>query len=108
MTPHYIEVHEDWTVQQVLDYVIARPPLLKDTHPIGHVKILGPGTIGQSALASDLFAAIAPDIDAVSYHYYGALSQRCSGDRTPQTALSKDWLDGIEWPYAPPAVDAGP
>jgi heparanase 1 len=65
---------------------------LKRTSP--ETVILGPGTIGQSALASDLFAAVAPGIDAVSYHYYGALSQRCSGDRTPQTALSEDWLDG--------------
>jgi heparanase len=58
--------------------------------------VLGPGTIGQSALASDLFAAVAPGIDGVSYHYYGALSQRCSGNRTPQTALSEDWLDGTD------------
>jgi hypothetical protein len=58
--------------------------------------ILGPGTIGQTALASDLFAAVAPDIDAVSYHYYGALSQRCRGDRTPEAALSEDWLDGTD------------
>ena len=67
---------------------------LKRTSP--ETVILGPGTIGQSALASDLFAAVAPDIDAVSYHYYGALSQRCSGNRTPQTALSEDWLDGTD------------
>jgi heparanase len=67
---------------------------LKRTSP--ETVILGPGTIGQSTLASDLFAAVAPGIDAVSYHYYGALSQRCSGDRTPQTALSEDWLDGTD------------
>jgi heparanase 1 len=67
---------------------------LKRTSP--ETVILGPGTIGQSALASDLFAAVAPGIDAVSYHYYGALSQRCSGNRTPQTALSEDWLDGTD------------
>jgi heparanase 1 len=68
--------------------------LLKRTSP--ETTILGPGTIGQSPLASDLFAATAPDIDAVSYHHYGALSQRCSGDRTPETALSEAWLDGTE------------
>ncbi|MEI9925114.1 MAG: hypothetical protein WDN50_17800 [Bradyrhizobium sp.] len=67
---------------------------LKRTSP--DTMILGPGTIGQSALASDLFAAIAPGIDGVSYHYYGALSQRCSGDRTPETALSEGWLDGAD------------
>jgi heparanase 1 len=68
--------------------------LLKRTSP--GTMILGPGTIGQSSLAADLFAAIGTDIDAVSYHYYGALSQRCSGNRTPQTALSEDWLDGTD------------
>jgi heparanase 1 len=67
---------------------------LKRTSP--ETMILGPGTIGQRALASHLFAAIAPDIDAVSYHYYGALSQRCRGNRTPETALSEDWLDGTD------------
>jgi heparanase 1 len=67
---------------------------LKRTSP--DTVILGPGTIGQSALASDLFAAVAPGIDAVSYHYYGALSQRCGGNRTPEAALSEDWLDGTD------------
>jgi heparanase len=67
---------------------------LKQTSP--GTMILGPGTIGQSALASDLFAAVAPDVGAVSYHYYGALSQRCSGNRTPEAALSEDWLDGAD------------
>ena len=68
--------------------------LLKRASP--ETVILGPGTISQSALASDLFAAVAPGIDGVSYHYYGALSQRCSGGRTPETALSEDWLDGTD------------
>lgn len=67
---------------------------LKRTSP--ETVILGPGTISQSPLASDLFAAVAPDIGGVSYHYYGALSQRCSGDRSPGTALSEDWLDGAD------------
>jgi heparanase len=68
--------------------------LLKRTSP--ETTILGPGTIGQSPLAADLFAATAPGIDAVSYHYYGALSQRCSGNRTPEAALSETWLDGTD------------
>jgi len=58
--------------------------------------ILGPGTIGQTALASDLFTAAAPDLDVVSYHYYGALSKRCGGNHTPQAALSEDWLRGTD------------
>src|ERR1700722_4899594 len=58
--------------------------------------ILGPGTIGQTALASDMFTAAEPDLDVVSYHYYGALSQRCGGTDTPQAALSEDWLGGTD------------
>jgi uncharacterized protein YbjT (DUF2867 family) len=37
-----------------LDYVIARPPILKDTAALGHVRILGPGTIGHTITRSDL------------------------------------------------------
>ena len=68
---------------------------LKQTSP--KTMILGPGTIGETALASDLFAAAAgPDLDVVSYHYYGALSERCNGNHTPQVALSEDWLRGTD------------
>ena len=54
--------------------------------------ILGPGTISETDLAADLFAASKSDLDVVSYHHYGALSERCGGHRTPETALSEDWL----------------
>jgi hypothetical protein len=67
---------------------------LKQASP--QTMILGPGTIGQTAFASDIFAAAAPDLDVISYHYYGALSERCSGNRTPQAALSEDWLRGTD------------
>jgi heparanase len=51
--------------------------------------ILGPGTTGESAIAADLLAASGPGIDAISYHYYGTLSERCSGKSSPETALSE-------------------
>ena len=54
--------------------------------------ILGPGTVGEPAVASDLLAASASGIDAVSYHHYGTLSQRCIGASSPEAALSDDWL----------------
>jgi heparanase 1 len=54
--------------------------------------ILGPGTVGEAAIASDLLAASGPGLDALSYHYYGALSARCGGHRTPEAALSQVWL----------------
>jgi hypothetical protein len=63
---------------------------MKDTAP--DVTILGPGTIGTGADTRALLAASAAGIDAVSYHHYGALSARCSGDRTARQALSDQWL----------------
>jgi Glycosyl hydrolase family 79, N-terminal domain len=54
--------------------------------------LLGPGTIGDDKRAADMLAAAANGIDAVSYHHYGAVSARCGGDRTPEAALSEQWL----------------
>ena len=65
---------------------------------------LGPGSIGETTASQssagfidtrDLLAASGPGIDALSYHHYGALSQRCSGipgQTTPADALSESWL----------------
>src|SRR3954453_18537476 len=52
--------------------------------------LLGPGTVGEGASSGglgseDLFAAAGPVFDVVSYHHYGALSQRCTG-RAPSPA----------------------
>jgi len=58
----------------------------------GEVMILAPGTMARSPEATDLFLAAAPGIDAVSYHYYGALSERCAGGQTADAALSEEWL----------------
>lgn len=56
------------------------------------VMILAPGTMGRSPEATDLFLAAASGIDAVSYHFYGALSERCAGGQTADAALSDEWL----------------
>jgi len=57
------------------------------------IKVLGPGTVGETASASDLLAASGPGgVDAFSYHHYGALSERCSGTSAPDAALSEEWL----------------
>lgn len=61
--------------------------------------ILGPGTGSDSSTASDLFAA-ASDVDAVSYHHYGALSKRCSGRQTADAALSEEWLSRTDRTFA--------
>ena len=38
----------------------------------------------------------ASGLDALSYHYYGMVSQRCRGGGTPDTALSEAWLSGTD------------
>jgi hypothetical protein len=54
--------------------------------------ILGPGAVGEGAAVSNLLAASGPGLDAISYHHYGMVSERCGGAGTPQAALSEDWL----------------
>jgi heparanase len=56
--------------------------------------ILGPGATSEAAIVSQLLAISGSGVDAVSYHYYGALSARCSGKSAPDTALSENWLSG--------------
>ena len=58
--------------------------------------ILGPGTVSAAATVSQLLAASGPGLDAFSYHYYGALSERCSGKSAPEAALSEDALSGTD------------
>jgi Glycosyl hydrolase family 79, N-terminal domain len=72
------------------DFKIFRS-LVKQRIP--EIMILGPGTAGATDAASDLVAASAPGtVDAISYHHYGALSERCNGGSTPEAALSEEWL----------------
>ncbi|TAI65686.1 hypothetical protein [Bradyrhizobium sp. Leo170] len=79
-------------------------PFLK--HASSETILLGPGTVSTGgsgdALGSEkLLAAAGPVFDAISFHYYGALSPRCS-KRVPSAAvrdsnaLSQDWLSGID------------
>jgi glycosyl hydrolase family 79 len=56
------------------------------------IMILGPGTGGRSPQDAALFLASASRIDAVSYHFYGGLSERCAGGLTVDGALSEEWL----------------
>jgi hypothetical protein len=58
--------------------------------------IFGPGVAGEDNKATGLLAASASLLDGYSYHYYGALSERCHGDGRPQTALSEQWLSGTD------------
>ena len=63
---------------------------VKQTVP--EMMILGPGAINETPEASELLAASRPGVDAISYHHYGALSERCAGTVTPEAALSEAWL----------------
>jgi hypothetical protein len=57
------------------------------------ILVLGPGTVGVTASASDLLKGSEPDsLDALSYHFYGTLSERCGGTSAPDQALSEKAL----------------
>ena len=84
-------------------------PFIKKAAP--DMTFLGPGSVGEgvplgNALTAgstpflkseDLLAAAGPAFDAFSYHFYGAVSNRCASigqgaTTTPEAALSADWL----------------
>jgi hypothetical protein len=56
------------------------------------IMLLGPGTADTTDAASNLLDAPAATVDAISYHHYGALSERCTGASAPDGALSEHWL----------------
>jgi hypothetical protein len=83
------------------------------------MRIIGPGGVGEGGdmsqipvaslakmlLTSKLMEANPNSLDAVSYHFYGDVSQRCA-DRRPKTAdraaaLTPEWLDLTlrDWRY---------
>jgi hypothetical protein len=67
---------------------------------------LGPGTISEGGSdgplgPESLMTASGPVFDALSYHHYGAPSQRCTNVATSdaardENALSNKWLEGAE------------
>jgi hypothetical protein len=72
--------------------------------------ILGPGSVGEATKmagglagirSEDMLAASGRGVDAFSYHYYGAVSKRCSSmpgapQTSPEAALSEQWLSGTD------------
>jgi hypothetical protein len=72
------------------DFKIFRS-FVKQNYP--EIAVLGPGTVANTSFASDWLAASARGaVDAISYHHYGALSERCNGVRSTEEALSERWL----------------
>lgn len=61
---------------------------------VGEGVSMMPGGIKMKLLASDdLLKATGPIFDAFSYHFYGAVSRRCTGNITVAQAMSAEWLD---------------
>ena len=91
-------------------------PFIKKAAP--NLVILGPGSVGEGGAmvlpagillrSEDLLKAAGPVFDAFSYHFYGAVSNRCAslganGLTTEDAALSDEWLsrtDTVEAFYA--------
>jgi hypothetical protein len=84
-------------------------PFIRKAAP--NLLVLGPGSTGEASSllgnrpgmikSEDMLAAAGRGLDAVSYHFYGALSQRCAafmpgGGTTPAAALSAEWLSKTE------------
>jgi hypothetical protein len=84
-------------------------PFIKQAAP--DMVFLGPGSVGEGVplgnpltagsmpflKSEDLLAAAGPVFDAFSYHFYGAVSERCASigqgaTTTSGAALSADWL----------------
>jgi hypothetical protein len=61
---------------------------------VGEGVSMMPGGIKMKLLATDdLMKATGPIFDAFSYHFYGAVSHRCTGNVTVGQAMSAEWLD---------------
>lgn len=92
-------------------------PFIRKTAP--DMIILGPGSVGGDGVlempagaplikSEDLLKAAGPVFDAFSYHFYGAVSQRCASmgskdTTTADAALTDEWLartDKVEAYYA--------
>ncbi len=86
------------------DFAVFRP-FFRKAEP--KAILLGPGSIGEGidlvplklVPSKEMLDSMGPNaVDAFSYHFYGALSQRCralngaSHNTTPDAALTEDWL----------------
>lgn len=85
------------------DFKIFRAFLQKSDPTI---KLLGPGPVGEGRMIAhmppslrteDMLREEGPGLDAVSYHFYGAVSKRCTAmgpalQTTTDAALTRDWL----------------
>jgi hypothetical protein len=84
-------------------------PFIPKTAP--GLLVLGPGSVSEGGMlanfpggikSEDMLQATGRGLDAVSYHFYGGVSERCAraasgiGQGSPDGALSEDWLSRTE------------
>lgn len=88
---------------------------------VPETRVVGPGSVGEGALMPSvqetgmaaglartedmLSASLRPHFDIFSYHFYGAVSQRCASmgegaQTTANAALSEEWLSRTDRSYA--------
>ena len=100
---------EDYTAEDYARDFLAFKALVDDVSP--HTLIAGPSAVAEQQpdamkkmgigliKTEDIFNITGPVVDAVSYHYYGGVSQRCAksmGQPLPDAsrALEPQWLAG--------------
>lgn len=71
-------------------------PFLRSESP--DTLLLGPGAVGQGTTSEEVLKLTGPVFDVLSYHFYGALSRRCTAigrgrGITLDQVLSPEWLD---------------
>lgn len=71
-------------------------PFLRSESP--DTLLLGPGATGKGTFSEEILKLTGPVFDVLSYHFYGALSRRCTAigrgrGITLDQALSPEWLD---------------
>ncbi len=75
------------------------------TEVLPSMQIVGPGAVDDETpllgtapviAAGDMLEQVSPAFDAFSYHFYPKVSERCSSDEGPETALSGEFLSRVE------------
>ena len=58
---------EEEVMRSGLNYVIARPPILKDDPPMGGVTVIGTDTTGHAVTRTDLASFLIDQLEADDY-----------------------------------------
>lgn len=75
------------------------------TEVLPSMQIVGPGAVDDETpligtapviAAEDMLEQVSPAFEAFSYHFYPKVSERCSSDEGPETALTQEFLSRVE------------